>query len=166
MKITFVGPESSGKTTLTQKCHEKFGGSLISEFARDYLEVRNGSYKKIDLDAMAKVQFERILLANSKLNFIDTELITFKIWSEFKYKSCSDLILELLEQQQIDFYFLCKPDIPWEYDELRENENERDELFTLFQNELQVRNLPYKIIKGDFSDRINACFSEIEKLIK
>jgi len=68
----------------------------------------------------------------------DTELTVIKIWSEYKYNSCSEFILNSYENQAFDHYFLCKPDIPWEPDPLRENENERDELFQLYLAELKV----------------------------
>ena len=38
IKIAFVGPESTGKTTLASQLAEEFNTNWIPEFARDYLQ--------------------------------------------------------------------------------------------------------------------------------
>jgi len=164
MKLAITGPESSGKTTLAKKLAEKYTAQWIPEFARNYLLEKNGEYSQIDLDTIAIGQIKSWENNDSPLLFCDTELLVLKIWSEFKYQNCSSIILDQLEKQKFDHYFLCFPDIPWEKDSLRENPNDRETLFNLYHNELKKNNLPFTIISGDLENRIKTCEEIIKRL--
>jgi NadR type nicotinamide-nucleotide adenylyltransferase len=158
MKIAFVGPESSGKSSIIEKLSEEFDCTVIPEYAREYLSMIKTNYEYDDLEKIAKVQFNQInLVETNNLVLIDTELIVMKVWSEFKYAKCSNFILSGIEKQNIDFYFLCKPDFPWEFDELRENPSNRDEIFSIFENELKSYNFKYAILEGDMKQRLTFC---------
>jgi nicotinamide riboside kinase len=100
--------------------------------------------------------------ANAPLVVYDTEVLVLKIWSDFKYGSCSKLILDELSQQKIDLYLLCAPDIPYEEDILRENPNDRVELFEIYKNELKQMNANFIIIEGDRNVKLR----EVTALIK
>ena len=55
IKIAFLGPESSGKTTLAEMLTKKLNCSLVSEYARKYLE--NKPYYSVhDLKKIAEGQ--------------------------------------------------------------------------------------------------------------
>ena len=164
MKIAITGPESSGKTTLTETLATKFNAISVPEFARNYLEEKNGIYTQEDLDIIAIGQAKSWENSKHKLLICDTELTIIKIWSEFKYKSCSETILKLYNQQKFDHYFLCFPDIPWEEDPLRENPNDREILFKIYLNELKKNNLPFTIISGNLETRLKTCEEVIERL--
>lgn len=157
-RYAITGPESSGKTTLTFALAKQYNCSFTPEFAREFLMAQKGIYSKEDLDLIAKGQLELWgKHSNKPLLFCDTEMLVLKIWSEFKYDSCSKFISEALDQQQFDHYFLCRPDIPWIEDPLREHPEQREELFILYEKELQKRNLPYTIVEGDLENRLKIC---------
>ena len=166
MKFAFTGPESSGKTTLSKAIAEKIQANYYPEFSREYLNKRNGTYTKKDLDKIALGQFEFITQIDKKNQVYDTEMLVIQIWSEFKYHSCSELILNLVQQQQIDHYFLCSPDIPYEEDPLRECPEQRDELFDIYLNKLKTYKVPFSIIKGTPSERIEKTLEIILNLLK
>ena len=166
MKFAFTGPESSGKTTLSKAIAEKIQANYYPEFSREYLNKRNGTYTKKDLDEIALGQFEFINQIDKKNQVYDTEMLVIQIWSEFKYHSCSELILNLVRQQQIDHYFLCSPDIPYEEDPLRECPEHRDELFDIYLNKLKTCKVPFSIIKGTPSERIEKTLEIILNLLK
>ena len=166
MKFAFTGPESSGKTTLSKAIAEKIQANYYPEFSREYLNKRNGTYTKKDLDKIALGQFEFITQIDKKNQVYDTEMLVIQIWSEFKYHSCSELILNLVQQQQIDHYFLCSPDIPYEEDPLRECPEHRDELFDIYLNKLKTYKVPFSIIKGTTSERIEKTLEIILNLLK
>ena len=164
MKIAITGPESSGKTTLTEKLAVKYNASSVPEFARNYLLERNGIYNQHDLDTIAIGQVNSLEAIKTNFLICDTEMTVIKIWSEFKYKSCSETILNLYKQQKFDHYFLCYPDIPWEEDPLRENPNDREMLFDIYLNELKKNNLPFTVISGNLETRLKTCKEVIERL--
>ena len=164
IKIAFTGPESSGKTTIAKRAAEFFNGICVEEYAREYLMNKLG-YEQKDLDLIAKYQLENWNVEGD-LIIADTELTVIKIWSEYRYNNCSEFILNAYKNQYFDHYFLCKPDIPWEEDPLRENPNNRDELFELYLNELKLINRPFTILSGSLESRLNTCKQVISGCIK
>lgn len=154
MKFAFTGPESSGKTTLSKEISELFNGEYFPEYAREFLTNTNGFYSQNDLDVIAKRQIESWSSHSNLDQFYDTEILVIEVWSEFKYNSCSELIINLVQQQQIDHYFLCSPDIPYEEDPLRECPEQREELFEIYLQKLKKYKFPFTIIKGTHSERI------------
>ena len=146
-KITITGPESSGKTTLCKALSKHFNISFSKEFARYYINSLDREYIIDDLLSIAKGQLECEF--NSQL--LDTDLITIKIWSQYKYGSCDKWILEQIEKQKTKkrFYLLCRPDIPWQADKQRENPNDREELFEIYKYELENLGHDYFIVEGE-----------------
>lgn len=153
VKIAFTGPESSGKTTLSKRIAEILNGEWHEEYAREYLTNLNRPYNQNDLINIALKQNEKRINCNSSLQVYDTEMLVIKIWNDYKFRKENQYINELLDQQKIDHYFLCKPDIPYEDDPLRENPDNRDELFEIYLNALNQKELPYTIIEGKLTER-------------
>lgn len=150
LKIAFTGPESTGKSTLSSWLSIELKIPLIEEYAREYLAEKQ-EYLQEDLDLIARKQ---VKLWSKESSFIaDTDMTVMKIWSEVKYSSCSYLIQKYFDAQFFDVYFLCVPDIPWEEDPLRENPNDRHEIFELYLNLLESQKVNYKIISGELEER-------------
>ena len=167
--IVFTGPESSGKTTLAKAFSLKTDSYLVEEYAREYL-VNKINYVKSDLLEIAKGQQKLIDLAiknnhitnKSKLIISDTDLLTIKIWSEYKYGSCNDWIISTLVNNLPNLYILCRPDFPWQDDPLRENPKDRDELYEIYLAEIKKLNLPFIEVGGSVEER----FGLLEELLK
>jgi nicotinamide riboside kinase len=161
LKIIVTGPESSGKTTLCKTLSEHFKISFTEEYAREYLNNVGREYKEEDLIEIAKGQLQSE--TNSQL--LDTDLITIKIWSEYKYGKSDKWILEQIEKQKSEnrYYLLCRPDIPWEADPLRESPLNRDELFKIYKREIEELGHDYLIIEG--KNRFKNSISKIASLI-
>ena len=156
-KIIVTGPESSGKTFLCKALSKDFKINFSKEYAREYLSSLKRNYTQKDLLKIAKQQ----LKAEKNKMLLDTDLITIKIWSNYKYGNCNNWILEQIEKQKKEkrFYLLCQPDIKWEKDPLRENPKNRNELFEIYKKELKILDHDYYIIKGE--NRTNKAISKI-----
>ena len=159
-KIIVTGPESSGKTTLCKALSKHFNLPFSKEYAREYLYTLNRDYNQEDLLKIAKGQ----LKSEQNTQLLDTDLITIKMWSEYKYGSCDKWILSQIKKQKSEnrFYLLCKPDIPWESDPLRENPNDREELFEIYKKEIASLGHDYFVVEGE--NRIENCISKISPL--
>ena len=160
-KIIVTGPECSGKTTLSKKLSQHFKISFAKEYAREYLEKNGLAYEQNDLLKIAQKQIEK----EKKFNLLDTDLLTIKIWSEYKYGNCHDWILEKIKNQisQKRIYILCKPDIKWQYDPQRENQHNRGKLYAIYKKELDLLGHRYYI---NHSKRpLNELYSILEKYI-
>jgi len=159
--IVITGPESSGKTTLTKALSKVLNTVYTEEYAREYLN-NNSSYRQDDLLHIAQGQLQKEKANNNPIAIHDTDLITIKIWSEYKYNQCNPWIIEQIEQQKSDnrLYLVCKPDIPWEADPLRENPSNRSELFEVYLSEIQNTKHPHFIIEGE--ERLEQALSKIQ----
>ena len=166
VKVAVTGPESTGKSTLSQALAEHYNVSWAREFARDFLRGRSGKYNLSDLDEIAQGQQKNIdALRNEEIVIADTEMTVMKVWSEFKYGESSQVINDLWESQHFNIYLLCAPDIPYEKDPLREHEAFREELFEIYHNILRQMNVHFVILKGNIESRINQAITEIDQLI-
>ena len=111
----------------------------------------------IDLTQIAKGQMdleEDIICQTPSYLICDTDLLTIKIWSEYKYGSCAPEIIELLKNNLPDLYLLASPDFPWEDDSQRESPDTRDRLFSIYKAEIIKLGIPYVILSGSESKRL------------
>jgi NadR type nicotinamide-nucleotide adenylyltransferase len=166
LRIAITGPESSGKTTLSQALSEHFKVAFIPEFAREYLEKTNGKYEQLDLDKIAQRQFKSLVSSENNIVICDTDFSVLEIWSHYKYKKVSELINKLVSDKLFDLHILCSPDIPWEADVLRENPNSRDLLFELYKESLTQNNKHFIVVNGSPKNRLEKSLLAIDALIK
>ena len=165
-KIAFLGPESSGKTTLAEMLAKKLNCSLVSEYARKYLEEKP-DYSVHDLKKIAEGQSKELYKRSKNREMFlisDTCLIDIEIWSEVKFKTLDPEIKKISDDENFDIYFLCKPDIPWEEDPLRENRNKRDFLFVKFKEKLSSRKKKYYEVYGRLNNRLSFCLDIISRI--
>jgi len=149
--ILITGPESSGKTTLAKALAESLEFELLPEYARTYLCENGSDYVYNDLRQIALEhvsQFEK--LQESKQDIcLDTYLLNLHIWAQYKFQKVDAYIEQQLDLFRPDLTLLLKPDLDWEPDPLRENKNNRDRLFELFESKLKARNDKYVVIEGN-----------------
>ena len=167
-KIAITGPESTGKSTLSEKLAHHYNTNFVPEYSRSYLENFVGQYTENDVVEIAKGQHNLILeeeKKSSKILIADTEIVVCKIWVEYVFKHSNKVIDEILKQQDFDLYLLCDIDLPWVYDPLRENPDidERKELFEIYRNTLEQMKVPFEIVSGDDEVRVNNAIKVIEK---
>jgi nicotinamide riboside kinase len=162
-KIIITGPESSGKTTLCKILSKHFNLSSSTEYAREYLKKLAGNYNQDDLLKIAKGQLQ----TENGIELLDTDLITIKIWSNYKYGECDKWILNKIENQKKEkrFYILCKPDITWKADSQRENPNDREELFRIYKQELENLGHTYFVLEGKNRFQIAKDYIQLKILI-
>ena len=184
LKIIFTGPESSGKTTLSRQLAAHFNAPLVEEYVRVFFEKKGiPQYSQEDLVQIAKGQIndelrmmnDESLITHHLLPILicDTDLLTLKIWSIVVFGNCSSELIQLIDNQLINqpltiiqYHFLCSPEgINWEDDPLRENPNDRERLFNIYEKELQFYKKNYKILRGSVEERLQVAISMIEKRI-
>jgi NadR type nicotinamide-nucleotide adenylyltransferase len=166
-RVVFTGPESTGKSTLAMQLSEMFNYQWVSEYARAYLNYLGRPYVQDDLLQIAKRQVisESLAFKKSDKLICDTDLLTLKVWSDYKYGNCNPWILNQLQTNLPDLYLLCYPDLEWEYDPLRENPEDRHELFEIYLSEIEKLGVPFQIIKGKDEKRIDNAVNAVRKII-
>ena len=164
-KLILIGPESTGKTTLSIYLAKLYNFDLIAEYSREYLSKKGNSYSYEDLKKIAIQQNQIEKDNNSEKIITDTDLLTIKIWSEFKYGSCDSEIEKIISSYDRNkrYYLLLKDDIKWEYDPLRESKNDRSEIFSLHKNLLEKKGFSFSVISGTGVNRINNAIKIVEE---
>lgn len=149
IKVAIVGPESSGKTTLCKELSAFFKTQWVPEFARTYLET-SPEYTQKDLDFFVKEQKKQEQKFSSSPLFCDTDPLSIKVWSIYKYGSFSQYIHQEIVSSNYQLHLLLEPDLDYEIDPLREDAplKNRIELFQLFQKELEHYNFNYFVINN------------------
>ncbi len=163
-----IGPESTGKTTLCEKLSAYFQCPWINEYARIYLEQKQESYDYDDVIHIAQkqIELENNAFAPNNILFIDTDLIITKVWLLHVYKQYSEWIDEYLRNVHRKAYLICYPDIPWQFDPLRENPHIRKFLFNWYVSEVEKLHIPYYIIKGIGQQRIDNAKAILYNLVR
>lgn len=145
---------------------------MVSECSRPYLQQKMAAnarfhYSEPDLLAIAREQQQaeqRQLNQHPDWVICDTDLLVIIIWSEVRFGHCHPEILKTFLQaneQRARHYLLCDHHIPWEPDPLRENPNDRAELFALYEQKLAYFDLPYTVMQGDRMQRLEQALALI-----
>ena len=151
LRIVLTGAESSGKSSLTRYLGEVFKLPYALEYARIYLEEHGSEYNLEQLKEMSQkhlnYQQEEVPIS-VPCGIFDTDLINYKIWAEEVFGYCPEEISRGIEQESSHVYLLCKPDLPWEADPLRENPDNLNFLYQRHLDEIIRLNRPYEVIEG------------------
>ncbi len=166
-KIVLTGPEASGKTTLARSLAQHFQTFWTPEYARFYLTRLNRTYTFEDLEVIARGQLQW-QWAYEKLDrrylFLDTHMLVLRVWSEVRFGKTAPFIREQLRADRVDFYLLCKPDLAWTFDPLRENPHDRDALYLRYREHLDQLAVPYAEIQGvRLSERLGNALRAISR---
>lgn len=165
-RISISGPESTGKTTLATYLNQHYPQSgLVQEYAREFL-AKQSAYTYYDLSIMALGQ--RALSEKCSAHsicFFDTDALTYVIWSKYVFKRIDPEIWRWYLRSLPDFYLLCKDDLPWTFDPLREHPNERHRIFLLYLDFITASNVPYCIVEGKGNERHEAALEALSKFI-
>ncbi len=178
-KIVVIGPESTGKSTLCGYLADYYNTLWCPEFAREYLSENGTAYTIDDLITIAKGQLDKVQKHIEALQsqmdqtgivkplIIDTDMYVMKVWAEYVFGTCPTFILDEINKQDYDLYLLCKPDIPWVKDELREypDEKPRQELFQIYKDILINQQTPWVEISGGFEERNQKAVAAIDDLL-
>jgi len=169
IKVAIIGPESSGKTTLAGMLKAHYDGFIVNEFAREYLNDKS-SYEEEDLLEIAKGQAnfeEEGITSDKNIVLFDTNFLVLKVWSEIKYNRCHSFIEGELSNRKYDLTLLLLPNIPWQYDPMREcpSIEDRMNIFNEYKNQLELLNHHYQVIRDIGFGRTLESINHINKLI-
>ncbi|MFZ9717981.1 MAG: AAA family ATPase [Chitinophagaceae bacterium] len=176
-KIVVIGPESTGKSTLCAALAAHYNSIWCPEYARNFLMQHGTQYSYDDLLTIAKGQLAQeeaytfALLTDetktSKYLFIDTDMYVMKVWCEFVFGKCHTWILDQITERKYDLYLLCKPDLPWVKDELREYPDDatRRTLYHHYRDLLIHQSTPWVEVSEANEQRLNTAIAAVDQYI-
>ncbi|MCX2573845.1 ATP-binding protein [Pedobacter sandarakinus] len=169
-KIAIVGPESTGKSTLSKQLAKHYKVAWVPEYARYYCENLAAPYTLQDEINMyyGQLALEDAVLATNEKGFIicDTTFVTVKIWSDEMLGETPQLVLDALPERPYDLYLLMDIDLPWQDDPLRDFPNQREYFMEVWHKELTSLKAKYKVISGLGEDRIQNAISVINHFLE
>jgi nicotinamide riboside kinase len=170
IRVAITGPECAGKTTLANDLLSQLPlAVMVEEQARFYLsqKPKGYAYDKADILAIAAAQLSALRKSDrSDAEFLiaDTEFTVLDIWMKEVFRQDHPAIAGYFRDFRFDVFLLCKPDIPWEYDPLRENPNDRDRLFIRYEQALSLSQRPWHIMSGSRFERLEAALGIVQSL--
>ncbi len=173
LKVVLFGPESTGKTTLSERLARHYNTVWVPEYAREYLQNKwNNERKTCEPEDLLPIAEGQMQLENdltkkaTEILICDTDLLETKVYSEAYYVGDCDPILEKYAiENTYDLYLLTYIDIPWEADDLRDKPNEREEMFEYFRATLEKYNRNFITLKGNKKERLKLAVEHIDNLL-
>ncbi|NLP57449.1 AAA family ATPase [Lutibacter sp. B1] len=174
IKVVLFGPESTGKTTISQKLAKHYNTVWVPEYARDFLQEKwNNHRKTCESNDQLPIAYGQMKLENKlakkadKILICDTDLLETSVYFEEYYdKTVDPKLKKAALSNTYNLYLLTYIDTPWEQDDIRENPHIRLEMFKTFENALKKHNRPYVILKGNIKNRMELAINEIDKILK
>lgn len=166
-RIAILGPESSGKTTLIQTLALELNAFTVPEYFRFYWEAKrytkNGAtWHEDEFVHLASEQnrFEDLYASQAgDILLCDTNALQIAAWERRYLGKTSKRVLSLAQKRPYDLLLLCRPDIPFVQDGVRDGEKIRADMFTWLTELLDGAHLAYDILAGEKAERL-ACVQE------
>jgi len=167
-KIAVVGPESTGKSTISEQLAGHYDTIWVPEFSREYCaglteactwqDELNMFYGQLTLE-------EQLLPKANKLLICDTTFITVKIWCDYTFGHSPAEVLDELRNHPYDFYLLMDIDLPWQDDPLRDFPHLREHFMQIWHRELQALDARYVVVSGDKDQRLDNAVRAIDTFL-
>jgi len=167
-KIAIVGPESTGKSTISRQLAKYYRVPWVPEYARYYCAALTSDCTLQDEINMfhGQVALEESILATAETAFIicDTTFLTVKIWSDEILGQTPSIVLDALNTRVYDFYVLLDIDLPWQEDPLRDFPHMREHFMSIWHKELQAIKANYVVV-GGIADRLPNVIKAIDQFL-
>jgi NadR type nicotinamide-nucleotide adenylyltransferase len=168
IKIAVVGPESTGKSTISEQLAAYYQTVWVPEYAREYCSKLSGPCSWQDEINMfqGQLELEKALIPKANgLLICDTTLITVKIWCDYTFGKSPQQVLDELPYHPYDLYLLMDIDLPWQDDPLRDFPHLREHFMQVWHKELADLTATYFTISGTGSIRLLNCIDAIENYL-
>ena len=174
IKIVLFGPESTGKTTLSEQLARHYNTVWVPEYARAYLQDKwNNERKTCEPDDLLPIAAGQMKIENeltekaSQILICDTDLLETMVYSEAYYLGyCDPVLKKHALENSYQLYLLTYIDVPWVKDDLRDKPQERERMFNYFKETLEKHNRNFITLTGDKKTRLLKAVEAINKLLK
>jgi len=160
-RVVFVGAESTGKSTLSDYLAQAYGTVSVPEIGRFIWEEKQG---RLDADDYVEIAIRHRTAEDAAMPqarrwlFVDTNaLTTLLLGIQFRQVG-EPPPAELLRcaddcRTRYAHTFVCADDIPYEEQDVRENEAWRGRIQNLVMQDLQARVISYTVVRGSVEER-------------
>jgi nicotinamide riboside kinase len=170
--LVLTGPESSGKSWLAAELQQHFGGVLVDEYVRWFIEQNPRDTCLADIPEIARGQLKWEDEARARqphLLILDTHLLSNILWSQTLFGDCPTWIEQALLARHYDLHLLLSPEtVAWHDDGQRCQPQlaERQAFFQASRQWLELHHQPCQVLQGDWKQRKDAAFKAVTRLLK
>jgi NadR type nicotinamide-nucleotide adenylyltransferase len=170
--VVLAGPESSGKSWLAAELHAHFGGLMVGEYVRHFIDHHLRDTTLADIPAIARGQLaweDAARAQQPRLLILDTHLLTNTLWSQTLFGDCPAWLDDELLARHYDLHLLLSPeDVEWSADGQRCQPElaDRQAFFQESLDWMHQHRQPVLVIRGDWEERRTAAFTAVEQLLQ
>lgn len=170
-RVSLVGAESTGTTTLARALAERYRTVWAPEYGRFYADGKYASgrpeWRSEEFTHIAEQQLR--LMASlarvaDRVVFSDTDPFATAIWHERYLGAPAPEVRALAAAHRPDLYLLTGDEIPFETDPLRDGEHQRHWMHARFEEELRHAGVPYAILRGPHEKRLAEAVRLVDEL--
>ncbi|NQD92990.1 AAA family ATPase [Pseudomonas sp. CrR25] len=169
--LVLTGPESTGKSWLAQALQARFGGLVVGEYVRHFIEQQGRDTCYADIDAIARGQLaweDQARAAAPALLILDTHLLSNLLWSQTLFGACPSWIEPALLDRRYDLHLLLDPQgVPWTADGQRCQPHlaERQRFHQTCRDWLQANGQAFHNLDGDWAQRQRQALDCVAELL-
>jgi NadR type nicotinamide-nucleotide adenylyltransferase len=155
-RVTFLGGESSGKSTLSRLLAERLETAAVEEYGRELWTEKGGALELSDMVAIAERQIEleeRAAEHAHRYLFCDTSPLTTLLYSRDLFGTVEPR-LEELARRAYDLTVLCAPDFDFVQDGTRRDDAFRRTQHQFYLDELAARGIEFVLAEGSIEARL------------
>lgn len=170
VRIVVTGPECTGKTTLAAQLADALPAPWVEEASRRYAEdaSREGRQLRVhDVWPIARRQMaaeDAVIAGGAPVVVLDTDLISTVVYAGHYYGLVDPSLEQAARERRGALYLLCRPDVPWIADRVRDRPLNRDQLFDQFAETLDAFRANVRMISGFGAARLAAALREVDRL--
>jgi nicotinamide riboside kinase len=169
--LVLTGPESSGKSWLAGEIQTRFGGLVVGEYVRHFIEEQRRDTCYADIATIARGQLaweDAARAAKPSLLILDTHLLSNMLWSRCLFGDCPGWLENELLARRYDQHLLLDPaGVPWIEDGQRCQPQlaERQAFHQACRDWLVRHGQPFSELSGNWSERRNAALEQVAALL-
>ncbi|SDG13982.1 AAA family ATPase [Pseudomonas seleniipraecipitans] len=166
--LVLTGPESSGKSWLANELHQRFGGIVVGEYVRHFIDSNQRDTCYADISTIARGQLEWEDAARAErphLLILDTHLLSNILWSRELFGDCPGWMEPALLEREYHLHLLLDPrGVEWVSDGQRCQPDlaQRVAFHQACADWLESNEQPVLEVAGTWSERQQAVMQRVE----
>lgn len=170
-RVALVGPESSGKSTLTANLACHYNTCFAAEYGRSFLEVAapplDSAETFLRILRGHRASEEAIAVQCNRLLFSDTESIVTKLWAEVYLGFVPEEVETALINSRYDLYLVMDATVDWVQDggRIQSVYEDRKKFALDCEHILKNSDRNYVVLRGSWKERQAQAITAVDSLL-